>query len=191
MRIRTGSSPMQRYPLLPLIPLTLIGGALTLAFLSYRRSLRLERELNGGQMSGGMERGGPTARRRTPNTRDLRRDIVDQTTGNPNYHNPDFSPISQNDGPVNLHAAAAKEGLTLTEDHIEAIRVLQNCYVHDRDVAPSLHDLKEALEEKFKHKGGHQYLYRLFPGGPVAQGCRIAGLKAPITAMDKGFGSVA
>ena len=190
MKIGTGSTPMQRYPFLPLIPLTLIGGALTLAFLSYRRSLRLERGLNGGQ-SGDMEPGAHTARRRKPNTRNLHRDIVDQTTGNPNFHNPDFSPISQNDGPVNLHAAAAKEGLTLTEDHLEAIRVLQSCYMHDRDVAPSLHDLKEALEEKFKHKGGHQYLYRLFPGGPVAQGCRIAGLKAPITAMDKGFGSVA
>lgn len=190
MRIRIGSTPMQRYPLLPLIPLTLIGGALTLAFLSYRRSARLEQQLNDGQ-GGGMGRDTSTTRRRTPNTRDLNRDIVDQTTGNPNYHNPDFSPASQDDGPVNLHAAAAKEGLTLTEDHLEAIRVLQNCYVHDRDIAPSLHDLKEALEEKFKDKGGHQYLYRLFPGGPVAQGCRIAGLKAPITAMDKGFGSVA
>lgn len=186
MRIGTGSTPMQRYPLLPLLPLTLIGGALALAFLSYRRSLRLERQLNGG-----METGSNQSRRRTPNTRDMDRDIVDQTTGNTNYQNPDFSPVTQYDGPVNLHAAAAKEGLTLTEDHLEAIRVLQNCYVRDRDVAPSLHDLKEALEEKFKNKGGNQYLYRLFPGGPVAQGCRIAGLKAPITAMDKGFGSVA
>jgi len=168
MRIRTRSSHLQRYPFLPLIPLAVIGGALTLAF--FRSS---------------------AARKRVPNTRDLNRDIVDQTTGNPNYRNPDFSPLSQNDGPIDLHAAAAKEGLTLTEDHLEAIRVLQNCYVHDRDVAPSLHDLKEALEEQFKEKGGHQYLYRLFPGGPVAQGCRIAGLKAPITAMDQGFGSVA
>ena len=191
MRIRTGSTPMERYPFLPLIPLTLIGGALTLAFLSYRRSLRLERQLNGTQMSGGMEPGSNTARRRSPNTRDMDRDIVDQTTGNTNYQNPDVSPVTQYDGPVNLHAAAAKEGLTLTEDHLEAIRILQNCYVRDRDVAPSLHDLKEALEEKFQNKGGNQYLYRLFPGGPVAQGCRIAGLKAPITAMDKGFGSVA
>lgn len=166
MKLRIGPNPMQRYPFLPLIPLAVIGGALTLAFFR-------------------------TVRRRVPNTRDLHRDIVDQTTGNPNYHNPDFSAVSQSGGAVNWHAAAAKEGLTLTEDHLDAIRVLESCYVHDRDVAPSLHDLKEALEEKFKYKGGNQYLYRLFPGGPVAQGCRIAGLKAPITAMDKGFGSVA
>ena len=31
----------------------------------------------------------------------------------------------------------------------------------------------------------------LFPGGPVAQGCRLAGLKAPAGAVDRGFGSVA
>lgn len=188
MRIRTGSTPMQRMhrnPLLAVVPLTLIGGALALAFLGYRHSRRRDRAWQGGMGAEG------TGRRTPPNTRDLDRDIVDQTTGNANYQNPDFSPVTQYDGPVNLHAAAAKEGITLTEDHLEAIRVLQNCYVRDRDVAPSLHDLKEALEEKFKNKGGNQYLYRLFPGGPVAQGCRIAGLKAPITAMDKGFGSVA
>ena len=191
MRIRTGSIPLRRYPSLPLIPLGLIGGALTLAFLGYRRSRRLAQQKDGDGMRGDMGVARGTDRRRVANTRDLNRDIVDQTTGNPNYHNPDFSPVSQSDGPVNLHAAAAKEGLTLTADHLEAIRVLKHCYEHDRDVAPSLHDLKEALEETFKDKGGNQYLYRLFPGGPVAQGCRIAGLKAPITAMDKGFGSVA
>lgn len=186
MRIPSRMTPMQRFPLLPLLPLTLIGSALTLAIMSYRRSLRLERQINGSGATGAR-----TVTRRVANTRDLNRDIVDQTTGNESYKNPDFSPITQQDGAVNLHAAAAKEGLTLTDDHLEAIRVLQNCYIRERDVAPSLHDLKEALEEKFKNKGGNQYLYRLFPGGPVAQGCRIAGLKAPITAMDKGFGSVA
>lgn len=58
-------------------------------------------------------------------------------------------------------------------------------------VARSQHDQRQRLEGKFKTKAGHQYLYKIFPGGPVAQGCRIAGLKAPITALDKGFGSVA
>lgn len=177
---------MRRSPLMPLLPLMLVGSALTLAIVSYRRSLRLERRLNGDK-----ENTPRAVTRRAANTRDLSRDIVDQTTGNASYRNPDFSPITQQDGAVNLHANAAKEGLTLTEDHLEAIRVLQNCYIQQRDVAPSLHDLKQALEDKFKTKGGNQYLYKIFPGGPVAQGCRIAGLKAPITALDKGFGSVA
>jgi len=52
---------------------------------------------------------------------------------------------------------------------------------------------REGLElgEKFHRQGGIRHLYQLFPGGPVAQGCRIAGLKAPAGATDKGFGSVA
>jgi tRNA 2-thiouridine synthesizing protein E len=36
-----------------------------------------------------------------------------------------------------------------------------------------------------------KYLYTLFPGGPIVQGCRLAGLKAPAGATDRGFGSVA
>jgi tRNA 2-thiouridine synthesizing protein E len=36
-----------------------------------------------------------------------------------------------------------------------------------------------------------RHLYMLFPGGPVAQGCRVAGLPVPAGAVDRGFGSVA
>src|SRR5574341_927751 len=48
-----------------------------------------------------------------------------------------------------------------------------------------------ALDEKFHRQGGIRRLYLLFPGGPVAQGCPLAGLKAPAGATDRGFGSVA
>jgi tRNA 2-thiouridine synthesizing protein E len=51
-------------------------------------------------------------------------------------------------------------------------------------------ELHDALEEKFHIQGGLRYLYRIFPGGPVAQGCRLAGLKVPEGAIDKAFGSV-
>jgi tRNA 2-thiouridine synthesizing protein E len=53
-----------------------------------------------------------------------------------------------------------------------------------------MRELHDALDENFHGKGGLKYLYQLFPGGPVAQGCRIAGLKAPAGATDKSFGSV-
>jgi hypothetical protein len=55
----------------------------------------------------------------------------------------------------------------------------------------NLRDLHDALDECFYLKGGLKYLYTLFPGGPIAQSCRLAGLKAPFMATDRGFGSVA
>jgi len=54
-----------------------------------------------------------------------------------------------------------------------------------------MRELHDALEERFHARGGLKRLYQLFPGGPLAQGCRLAGLKAPFLATDHGFGSVA
>lgn len=86
--------------------------------------------------------------------------------------------------------AAGREGLKLGEDHWEALRALQEYFARHRDSAVNLRELNDALGEKFHAKGGRKYLYQLFPGGPVAQGCRIAGLQAPAGAVDRGFGSV-
>jgi tRNA 2-thiouridine synthesizing protein E len=88
-------------------------------------------------------------------------------------------------------SAAAQEGLEPGDDHWEVVRGLQEFYARHHNVAISLRELQDALEEKFHHKGGMKYLYTLFPGGPVAQGCRLAGLKPPTGATDRGFGSVA
>lgn len=85
---------------------------------------------------------------------------------------------------------ARTEGLDLNEDQWEAVRALQEYYARHRDGALNLRELHDALDEHFHAKGGRKYLYELFPGGPVAQGCRIAGLKAPAGATDKSFGSV-
>jgi tRNA 2-thiouridine synthesizing protein E len=87
--------------------------------------------------------------------------------------------------------SARREGLELEQDHWEALRALQEYYARHAATAINLRELHDALDEKFHRQGGIRYLYRLFPAGPVAQGCRIAGLKAPAGAVDKGFGSVA
>jgi tRNA 2-thiouridine synthesizing protein E len=87
---------------------------------------------------------------------------------------------------------AREEGLELKSDHWEAIRALQAYYAqHADDTVINLRDLHDALDECFYLKGGLKFLYTLFPGGPIAQSCRIAGLKAPFMATDRGFGSVA
>ncbi|MGA9033533.1 MAG: TusE/DsrC/DsvC family sulfur relay protein [Sulfuricaulis sp.] len=85
---------------------------------------------------------------------------------------------------------AQREGLMLGEDHWEAVRALQQYYVKHEEININMRELHDALDEKFHGKGGMKYLYQLFPAGPVAQGCLIAGLKAPAGATDKSFGSV-
>lgn len=86
-------------------------------------------------------------------------------------------------------AIAKEENLTLTDDHWELIRALQE-YYHKVEF-PHLRQIKDALDEKFHARGGMKYLYTILPGGPVAQGCRMAGLDIPAGAIDKSFGSTA
>lgn len=86
---------------------------------------------------------------------------------------------------------ARREGVAIGEEHWEALRALHEYYVRHDGPAVNLRELHDALDEKFHRQGGIRHLYMLFPAGPVAQGCRIAGLKVPAGAIDKGFGSVA
>ena len=48
-------------------------------------------------------------------------------------------------------------------------------------------ELHDALDEKFHEKGGLMYLYELLLRGPIAQGCRLAGLKVPAGAINSSF----
>lgn len=84
-----------------------------------------------------------------------------------------------------------QEGLAVTEEHWDVIRALQAYWVRHSVTGVHLRELHDALDERFHYEGGIKYLYQLWPQGPVAQGCRLAGLKAPAGATDKGFGSVA
>lgn len=85
---------------------------------------------------------------------------------------------------------AESEGLTLTEDHLAVLYALQEYYSRHDIKHIKVRELHDALNEKFHRNGGIKYVYSLFPGGPVAQGCRLAGLQPPAGAVDKGFGSV-
>ena len=86
-------------------------------------------------------------------------------------------------------AIAKEEGIEMTQDHWELIRALQEYY--SKVEFANLRQIKDALDEKFHAKGGMKYLYQIMPGGPVAEGCRLAGLKVPAGAIDKSFGSAA
>jgi tRNA 2-thiouridine synthesizing protein E len=86
---------------------------------------------------------------------------------------------------------AKQERLELGPDHWEVLNALQEYYARHQGAPIRRRALHDALEEKFHHKGGLRYLYMLFPGGPVAQGCRLAGLEPPAGAFDPSYGSVA
>lgn len=94
--------------------------------------------------------------------------------------------------PGTAKEVAKAEGLTLTDDHWEVVRGLQMYFArHDDASNINMQELHDALDEHFHSRGGLKALYVLFPGGPIAQGCRLAGLKGPYLAKDANFGSVA
>ena len=84
---------------------------------------------------------------------------------------------------------AAQEGIALTDEHFEALHLLRNHYsLHGHDLSGPR--LLRALEEPFGARGGRKHLYELFPGGPITQGSKIAGLPPPPYSKDPSFGSV-
>jgi tRNA 2-thiouridine synthesizing protein E len=103
--------------------------------------------------------------------------------------NPNFRDAPDGWTEAQAEAAAAQSNLKLTEDHWEVVRVLQGCYRDE--VSPRLRLLHDALQARFAAKGGMKYLFTILPGGPIAQGCALAGLKPPAGARDISFGSVA
>ncbi|MEN8712445.1 MAG: TusE/DsrC/DsvC family sulfur relay protein [Arenicellales bacterium] len=90
---------------------------------------------------------------------------------------------------VNLREIASQEGIELTDEHLGVVECLRDYYL-ELGEAENGRDLEEMLNEVFAGHGGRKYLWRLFPGGPVTQGLRIAGLPLPPHSGDKGFGTV-
>lgn len=86
-------------------------------------------------------------------------------------------------------ALADQEGIELTDRHLEVIRWLRDLYA-ECGVPSHGRALTQAMDDAFASQGGKKYLYRLFPNGPVRQGCLLAGLPAPPYTVDRSFGSV-
>ncbi len=106
-----------------------------------------------------------------------------QTTRDPEFPN---APVGWNREEA-AQMAGELLGVPLTDDHWEVVRALHSYFATHE--FPNRRELTDALDEKFHHKGGRRYLYRLFPNGPVSQGCQLAGLEMPAGSIDKSFGS--
>ena len=89
------------------------------------------------------------------------------------------------------HARANAEslGIVMGPEHWEIVLCLQEYFA--RNNVPNRRELTDALEEFWHSRGGLKALYLLFPGGPIAQGCQIAGIPVPAGTVDKSFGSTA
>ncbi|MDZ7753259.1 MAG: TusE/DsrC/DsvC family sulfur relay protein [Gammaproteobacteria bacterium] len=83
---------------------------------------------------------------------------------------------------------AAEVGVEMTAEHWSVVHGLREHYL-EHGQPESGRDLADALAEAFAEQGGRRYLYKLFPGGPVTQGLKIAGLPLPAYTEDEGFGT--
>jgi TusE/DsrC/DsvC family sulfur relay protein len=84
---------------------------------------------------------------------------------------------------------AEAEGLQLSEEHWMVIYCLREWF---RTVGPdwTARQMTHKLDREYADLGGRRYLYELFPHGPLAQGCLLAGLPLPIGTLSASFGSV-
>lgn len=102
----------------------------------------------------------------------------------PNGYLLDLEPWS----PERAVAEAAAEGLELDADHFDMLTYLRQDFAcHGPD--GNARQLSDDLDRVYTDRGGLRFLYRLFPGGPVAQGRRLAGLPAANGALDASFGT--
>lgn len=76
-------------------------------------------------------------------------------------------------------AIAAAEGVSLTEEHWDVIRVVR-AHFDEYGMVPEQRILMKLLKEKFgADRSTQTYLYQLFPHGVLKQGNKIAGLPRP------------
>ncbi len=91
--------------------------------------------------------------------------------------------------PMFARQQAETEGIALADEHWAIVNYLRERYREHGD-AKNAREIMRELEEKFTDGRGRGILYELFPGGPVSQASRIAGLPVPPHASDPSFGSV-
>lgn len=85
---------------------------------------------------------------------------------------------------------AASEGLSITDAHIGVLEFLRDQALTREGLKLDAPRMLRVLEERFQAEGGGRWLYELFPGGPVRQGMRLAGLPPLPGAEDPSYGSV-
>lgn len=91
--------------------------------------------------------------------------------------------------PLLAHRMAERDGLSLTEEHWQVLFCLRERY-RAADGDWNANRLSRELAADFADMGGLRALYQLFPKGPLAQACCLAGLPLPDGTIDTSFGCV-
>lgn len=79
--------------------------------------------------------------------------------------------------------------LRLTDAHWQVISFIRTYFANAGELRHA-RELSDVLAERFETEGGAKYLFQLFPGGPVTQGCQLAGVQVPNDASDGSFGYI-
>lgn len=77
-----------------------------------------------------------------------------------------------------VHAIAAAEGLTLTDDHWKVVNYLRDEY-REHGQTPNFRNMLKGMAEIIPGCES-KTLYDLFPTGPAKQGAKVAGLPQPL-----------
>lgn len=85
-------------------------------------------------------------------------------------------------------ALAKQENFDLNDEHWAVILFLRKLYL-EQGLPRHARMTAKALNRNFANKGGSKYLHRLFSGGPVTQGSRLANIRSPAYATDPSFGT--
>jgi len=84
---------------------------------------------------------------------------------------------------------AKQDGFELGDEHIEILHYLRK-YFDKNGQGYNARTMLNVMEFEFGKWEGKRRLYQLFPRGPVAQGCKYAGIPLPPECNDLSFGSV-
>jgi TusE/DsrC/DsvC family sulfur relay protein len=84
---------------------------------------------------------------------------------------------------------AKQQKINLTDEHWDVVSFLRK-HFEEFGTIEYARDISAILNQRYERKGGLKYLYRLFPDGPVSQGCKIAGIPLPKDNKDPHFGNV-
>ena len=87
-----------------------------------------------------------------------------------------------------LGKAKTRQGIAMTDDHWSVVAHLRRVHLA-QGVPGEARDLSSSLDRAFHDRGGTRWLYSLFPGGPVHQGCLIAGVPEPAHSIDPASGT--